>query len=249
MERLRARDRQAGGLANGPLRRPWHSPCSQWRGGLRVRAVRRHPERRARRLRTYRGIGRSFSRGGLQAFLQAEQTVANPTFYRAERFFQRGGNLGVAQAFKIGQLDGFLLLRVQGGHERANSLATALLVELFFVFRYGYDRGHFCGLALAAALSFALQAQRVQSAISGEGEQPGNEGPAGLIVLSGVAPELEENVLGDFFGRSGLLEDAQQEAVDETRMAVVELLEGAHILLKKTVHKNRVGRQLVVRRW
>ena len=67
--------------------------------------------------------------------------------------------------------------------------------------------------------------------------------------MSGVAPELEENVLGDFFGRSGLLEDAQEEAVDNARMAVVELLEGAHILLKKTVHKHRVGRHFVVRRW
>src|SRR5712692_5394083 len=186
MERLQARDRRVGRRASALARRTWRSPCSRWRGELGARRVRRGRVRRARRLRTFRGIGRSFSRGGLQAFLQAEQTVANPTFYRAERFFQRGGNLGVAQAFKIGQLDGFLLLRVQGGHERANSLATALLVELFFVFRYGYDRGHFCGLALAAALSFALQAQRVQSAISGEGEQPGNEGPAGLIVLSGV---------------------------------------------------------------
>src|SRR5260370_39698805 len=72
----------------------------------------------------------------------------------------------------------------------------------------------------ATALALALEAQRVQSAISREGEQPGNKRSAALIILTGIAPELEENVLGHFFGRPCLLQDAEQEAVDKARMAV-----------------------------
>ena len=66
--------------------------------------------------------------------------------------------------------------------------------------------------------------------------------------MRGVAPELQENVLDDFFGRSRLLEDAQNQAVNGAGMTIVELLKGVHVLMKKPAHQRRVERHFGVRR-
>ena len=66
--------------------------------------------------------------------------------------------------------------------------------------------------------------------------------------MCGIAPELQENVLHDLFGGPGLLQDSQNEAIDGAGMAIVKLLEGAHIPLKKPVHQRHVERHFGVRR-
>ncbi len=132
----------------------------------------------------------------------------------------------MAQTFKISQLNGFFLLRIQGAHQRANFFRAAFFVELFFVLGRGENRSHFFRLVLTTALAFALQEQCVQSAISRESKQPGNEWSSRLIILIRVAPELEENILSNLLGGAGLLQDAQKESIDGAAMAVVELFEG-----------------------
>ena len=51
-----------------------------------------------------------------------------------------------------------------------------------------------------------------------------------------------DRMFDDFFGGSCLLQNALNESVDGAGMAVIKLLEGAHILLKKPAHERRVGR-------
>jgi hypothetical protein len=48
--------------------------------------------------------------------------------------------------------------------------------------------------------------------------------------------------LDDFFRGGRLLEDAQNECVYMARVAVIELLEGVHILPKKALHQLRIER-------
>src|SRR5580692_12489993 len=82
----------------------------------------------------------------------------------------------------------------------------------------------------------------IEGAVSRHGTQPGDERAARGVVLIGVAPELKKNVLNDFFGRGGLLENTQNQAVDEARVAVVELFKGAHVFLQKARQQRRVER-------
>jgi hypothetical protein len=155
----------------------------------------------------------------------------------------------VAEAFKIGELNGFALLRVEEAHQRANSFGAAFFIECFLVFRRRSDGRQLVGLIFAAALSFAFQAKRVQGAVPRQSEQPGNKGTARGVVLRSIAAKLQENVLHDFLGRSLLLLDAQNQGIDAAGMAIVKLLKGAHIFLKKPMHKRRVRQNFGDRRW
>jgi hypothetical protein len=74
-------------------------------------------------------------------------------------------------------------------------------------------RRQFLGLLLAPALTLAIEAQGVEGAVASQGQKPGNERAAGFIVLRGVAPKCQENVLHNFLSGSRLLEDAQNQAV------------------------------------
>ena len=58
----------------------------------------------------------------------------------------------------------------------------------------------FVGLIFAAALALAFQAKMIEGAVARHGAEPGNKRAARGIVLSGVAPELQEDVLNDLFG-------------------------------------------------
>jgi hypothetical protein len=60
---------------------------------------------------------------------------------------------------------------------------------------------------------------------------------------------LQENVLHDFFGGSGLLDDAEDQAINQARVAVIELFEGGHIPLQKAAHQRGVVRRFVVLLW
>src|SRR5580658_5876214 len=82
----------------------------------------------------------------------------------------------------------------------------------------------------------------IEGAVSRHGTQPGDKRAARRIVLIGVAPELKENILNDFFGGGCLLENAQNQAVDEARVAIVKLFKGAHVFLKKARQQRRVER-------
>ncbi len=58
--------------------------------------------------------------------------------------------------------------------------------------------------------------------------------------------ELEESVLGGPLRPSLPVARYQQQAVDHARIAVVELLESAHILLEKPPRKCRIGRHVAI---
>jgi len=148
----------------------------------------------------------------------------------------------MTQAFKISQLDGLFLLRSERSHQSADAFGAALFVEKLFVFWRDDDRWQVAGQILAAALALAFQAQMIESAIARHGAQPGEEGAASGVVLICVAPKLEENILHDFFGGRSVLQDTQDQAVDEARVAVIELFEGAHVFLKEAQQQRRVWR-------
>src|SRR5215813_4777887 len=215
---------------------------SRWRDAPRTKRVPPRLARPARTPRTCPEIGRSCSRRCLQSFLQAQQTVANPALHRAERLLQRLRNFGVRQSFKIRELDRLSLLRVQEAYQRTHFFRPALLVKFLLELRRSRNQGRqLFRLFFAAALALAFQAKRIQRAIAGECEQPGNERPARGVVPLGVAPEQQEYILYHFFRGAGVLQDAQNKAVYRPRMAVVELLERAHVLLKKPVYERRIG--------
>jgi hypothetical protein len=91
-------------------------------------------------------------------------------------------------------------------------VGAALFVELLFKFGGGANAGQLFGLIFAAALAFALEAQIVQGTIAGHGQQPGQKRSARRIVLCGIAPQLQEHVLNNFFRGARLLHDAQHQA-------------------------------------
>jgi hypothetical protein len=101
------------------------------------------------------------------------------------------------------------------------------------------------GLIFTAALPFTFQSKMIECAISRQRQQPRDKWPALRVIRCGIAPKLQENVLDDFFRRGRLLQDAQDKRVNGARMAVVELLEGAHVLPKKALHQRRVARHFV----
>ena len=88
----------------------------------------------------------------------------------------------------------------------------------------------------SAALPFTFQSEMVERTIARQGQQPGNEGAAIGLILAGIAPQLEENILHDFLGRRGLLQDAQNQRINDAGMPVVELFESAHVPVKKLDH-------------
>jgi hypothetical protein len=82
----------------------------------------------------------------------------------------------------------------------------------------------------------------IESAVARHGAEPRDERAARGIILPRIAPELEKDILDDFFGGRSLLENAQHQAVDEARVAVVELFKGAHVSVKKARQQRRVRR-------
>ena len=148
----------------------------------------------------------------------------------------------MAQTFKIRKLDGLFLLRRERSHECADAFGEALFVESLFVLRSNNDARQFVGLILAAALAFALQTKVIKGAVARHGTQPGNKRAARRVVLTGVAPELKEDILDNFFRGGSLLENAQDQAVDEARVAVVKLFKGAHVFVKKARRQRRIKR-------
>src|SRR5215813_2150064 len=82
----------------------------------------------------------------------------------------------------------------------------------------------------------------IQSTVAGERQEPGDKWAALSVIGCGIAPELQENVLDDFFRRGCLLEDSQDQGVNGARMAIVELLERVHVPAKKVLHQRSVRR-------
>jgi len=113
----------------------------------------------------------------------------------------------------------------------------------------GADAGQLLGLIFATTLAFAFETQIIERAVAGHGQEPGQEGATQSIVPCGVAPELQEDVLNDFFSRAGLLDNAEYQSVNEAAIAVVESFKGAHIPLQKLPDKSGVGRVSVVGLW
>src|SRR5277367_4027898 len=137
----------------------------------------------------------------------------------------------MAETFKISQFDGALLLRLEPTHEFANLRGATFLVELLFEFRGGRNTGQNFGLIFAAALALALEAQSIQCTISCHGQEPREERSARGVKLRGIAPKLEKYVLNHFFGSTSLLHHAQNQAINEAAVAIVELFKSAHIPL------------------
>jgi hypothetical protein len=73
----------------------------------------------------------------------------------------------------------------------------------------------------------------IEGAVSRHGAKPGDKRAPRRIVLIRVTPELEEDILNDFFGGRSLLKNAQDQGIDEARVAIVKLFKGAHVFLKK----------------
>ena len=121
------------------------------------------PARFRNGLRAFRATGgqMSFERGAFRrvqrakrvGFVHLPELVAvahvaacNPSLSRIKPFriqlftvpsgsFKFRGNLGMAQALEIGQLDGAFLLRIQLAHQRAHALCAPLFVQLFLILR------------------------------------------------------------------------------------------------------------------
>src|SRR5580700_8393288 len=94
----------------------------------------------------------------------------------------------------------------------------------------------------AAALLFAFQAEKIERAVAGHGEQPGLERPARNLKSVRAAPELQKNVLHDFFRRGGMLGDPQNKGIHRPAIAVVESLESGGVALQDAFHQGSIGR-------
>src|SRR5262249_47541499 len=68
------------------------------------------------------------------------------------------------------------------------------------------------------------------------------KGPARRVVSRGIPPELKENVLDDFFRSRRLLQDAEDQPINNARVAIVEFLECSHVALQKPLRQRRVKR-------
>src|SRR5262249_12455732 len=103
------------------------------------------------------------------------------------------------------------------------------LVQCILIFRRAGDRGRLFRLLLAPALALAFQAQMIECTVPRQSEQPRNKRASGGLITTGVTPELQENVLYNLFGRGTLLQDAENQRINNARMAIVELFERAHV--------------------
>ena len=148
----------------------------------------------------------------------------------------------MAQPLEVSKLDGFFLLRRERSHQGANALRAPFFVELLLVIRRDDGGRQIVGRIFAAALALAFQAQVIEGAIARHGAQPGEERTASGVVSIGVTPELEKDVLHDFLGGGGVLDDAQNQAVDEARVAIIELFKGAHVFFEKAQQERRIWR-------
>src|SRR5260370_779841 len=83
----------------------------------------------------------------------------------------------------------------------------------------------------------------VERTVARKRQQPGHEG-APHVILAGVAPELQENVLHHLFRGGTLPQYAQHEGIDNARVPLVQFFESAHVSAKKLLHQRRVWRHL-----
>src|SRR5690242_2355722 len=208
---------------------PWRNPGNWLLGALQARCVPLDRARRERSLPAAHGIGRNSSRRCPQPFLQPKQSIPDPALYCAERLLQGRGNFRMAQTLKIRHLDRLLLLRSQRSHQSSDTFSAPFLVECALIIRrnnYGWQT---IRLILPAALALTFEPKLIQRAVASQRTEPWNERAARRIVEGRVSPELEEDVLDDFFGGGCMLDNSQDQAVHETRVAIVELFKGAHV--------------------
>ena len=131
----------------------------------------------------------------------------------------------------------------KGSHEGANFFRAPGLVDVAFgIGTHDGGRKNIGIRIFAAALLFALQAQKIERAVAGHREEPRLERPARNLKPVRAAPELQKNVLHDFFGRRGMLGDAQNQGIHRPAVAVVEGLESAGVALQNAFHQDSVGR-------
>jgi hypothetical protein len=148
----------------------------------------------------------------------------------------------MAQALEISELDCPFLLRQQPTHQRANAFDAPPLIQFALVLRRSGHPWQFVYLIFTAALAFTFQSKVIKCTVPRQRQKPRYKWAALGIVGGGVPPKLQENVLNDLFRCGRLLENAQDECVHMARVAVVEMLEGVHVLPKKALHQRRVER-------
>ena len=90
-----------------------------------------------------------------------------------------------------------------------------------------------------------FQTKLIERPIAGQCQQPRNKWPAGTVVLLGVPPHLQKNVLHHLFGNRCLFENTQNQRKYQAGMAVIQLFKSAHVPLKKPVHERRIDRHFV----
>jgi hypothetical protein len=72
-----------------------------------------------------------------------------------------------------------------------------------------------------AIAGLALEAERVQSAVAGKGENPWDTRASGCKLWRGGTRELQKKIGHDFLGRCCLLQDVQNVPVDGPRVAII----------------------------
>ena len=96
------------------------------------------------------------------------------------------------------------------------------------------------GYAIDASAQELLLAEDIDGPVAGNAAQPGGQLALLRVIASGKAPHLDENILGDFFGRLVASGDAESQAEDHPSITVIQFAQGSTLRLGNLAHQSRV---------
>ncbi len=145
------------------------------------------------------------------------------------------------QALEIGQLDGFALFCRQILQRAAN------FAEHFLLRGFGFEieRQHHSVLDQLFRFARIAAAQARDGAIARGDYEPSGDRAARWIKLRGVAPDLEEDILQNFFGGLGVAKNAIQNSAEQAGIAIVECGESGLVAGYDAFDQRPIGGALV----
>ncbi len=169
---------------------------------------------------------------------QAVQTGSDSTLDRALGLLEQFGNVAVAVAAEVRQLDRFAFARVEGRQRAAHRFGLRQIENVTLdVVEHGIDATR---ISRFAPTPRCLGSQQVDGSPVHRGQQERTKRPAFGIEAIRLIPESDEHFLHDLFGEAAVDEDPSGEAETSIALTSIHLRKRVRVASNHGAHQRHI---------